>query len=62
MPYIINQFLVNKYCDITACFAIFSDLMNTYIAWKLIPILTVNIIITPRFGYTNHFKRETNFS
>ena len=62
MPYIINQFLVNKNCDTTACLAIFPALMNTYIVCKLIPIVGVSIVRTPGFGYTNHFKTEINFN
>ena len=62
MPYIINQFLVNENLDTITCYAILPDLMNTYIVWKLIPIVGVQIIRTPGFGYRNHFKAEIKFS
>ena len=58
----INQFLVNKNCDTTACSAVFPDLMNTYIVWKLIPIVDVQIISTPEFSYMNHFKTKIKFN
>ena len=53
---------MNKSCDTAACFAILPDLMNTYIVWKLIPFVSVQIIRSPGFGYTNHFKTEINFN
>ena len=60
MSYIINKILLNKSCDTTTtCFAIFTNPTNTYLVWKLIPIVGAQIIRTQLckwFDYTNNFE------
>ena len=62
MPYIINKFAVNKNSDTIACFAIFPELMNTDIVWKLITIIGEQIIRAAGIGHTNFLKQKLSLT
>ena len=53
---------MDKNCYTTACFAIFPNLMNTFIVRQMIPIVCTQIIGTPGFGYADDFKIIIEFS